>query len=103
MFRNLFIIALLGTAVGCTWVQLTSAGENVSLRTASQVANCERIGRTQTQSLSRVTIVERGADRLQEELLTLARNEAGDMGGNVVVAESVITEGRQSFGVYQCP
>jgi hypothetical protein len=36
-------------------------------------------------------------------LLTLARNEAGSMGVNVVVPESLIDKGQQSFGVYRCP
>ncbi|MBL4573298.1 MAG: DUF4156 domain-containing protein, partial [Gammaproteobacteria bacterium] len=41
-------------------------------------------------------------ERLQEELLTLARNEAGRMGGNTVVPESLIDGGEQDFGVYNC-
>ena len=40
---------------------------------------------------------------MQDELLRLARNEAGSMGGNAIVPESVIEEGRQTFGVYSCP
>ncbi|GIT20632.1 MAG: hypothetical protein CM1200mP40_03140 [Gammaproteobacteria bacterium] len=54
-------------------------------------------------NLSRLVVVERGGERLQDELIRLARNEAGDLGGNVIVPESVIEEGRQSFGVYRCP
>jgi hypothetical protein len=50
-----------------------------------------------------LVVVERGGERLQDELIRLARNEAGDLGGNVIVPESVIEEGRQSFGVYRCP
>ena len=87
----------------CNWVQLTTEGEGVSLASTNDVANCERLGRTQAQTLSRVTVVERGGEKLQAELLTLARNEAGSIGGNTVVPESLIVEGAQTFTVYRCP
>jgi hypothetical protein len=88
---------------GCNWVQLTAAGKAVSLSSASAVTACTRVGRAHVQTLSKVTVVERGGEKLQEELLVLARNEAGDLGGNTIVPESVITEGQQTFGVYRCP
>ena len=87
---------------GCSWVQVTADGENVRAATLSEVANCTRVGTTTTQTLSRVVVVQRGGNQMQEELLTLARNEAAGIGGNVVVPESVITDGEQTFGVYRC-
>jgi hypothetical protein len=36
--------------------------------------------------------IERGGQRLQEELLTLARNEAADLDGVSCIPESVIVE-----------
>lgn len=104
MNRMFVLSAFLMFLNGCnSWVQVTSAGESVRSGTGSEVANCQRIGRVQAQTLSRVVIVERGGERLQDELIRLARNEAGDLGGNVIVPESVIVEGRQSYGVYRCP
>jgi hypothetical protein len=86
-----------------TWVGLTIEGEGVRLATANAISNCSRLGRTRSHTLGRVVGVERGADRLQEELLTLARNDAGAMGGNVIVPESLIDDGEQVFGIYSCP
>ena len=94
-------IALLMT--GCTWVQLTSEGAGVRLAGARLVANCERVGRTTARTLGEIVTVERGSGKLQTELLTLARNEAGRMGGNTIVPESIISDGEQEFGVYNCP
>jgi hypothetical protein len=82
---------------------VTNEGEGVRLANAGEVGNCRRLGRTQAQTMSRVVVVERGSERVQEELSRLARNEAGSMGGNTIVPESVIDEGRQTFGVYSCP
>lgn len=104
IFRNFSLLPALAALLlaGCTWVQLTAEGEGVTLVDASAVSSCQRLGRATAQTMSRVTVVERGAERMQEELLVLARNEAGRMGGNRIVPESVITEGSQIFGVYNC-
>lgn len=100
-----FLLATVSAALlsGCTWVQLTGEGENVSLLTADRTSNCQRIGRATAKTLGRIVTVERGGQRLQNELLTLARNEAGRMGGNAVVPESLINNGQQDYGVYNCP
>ncbi|NKB32561.1 MAG: DUF4156 domain-containing protein [Pseudomonadales bacterium] len=104
MNRIFLLSSLIFVITGCnSWVQVTDEGDSVRLGTSQEVANCQRVGRAQAQTLSRVIVVERGGERLQEELTRLARNEAGTMGGNVIVPESVIEEGRQSFGVYRCP
>lgn len=88
---------------GCNWVQVTDAGQDVSLAVADEVRNCTRLGTSQASSLSSIGFIQRGGEKLQEELVSLARNEAADMGGNRVVAESTIQEGNQTFGVYRCP
>lgn len=84
------------------WVGLTIEGEGVRLATADEISNCSRLGRTRSHTLDRLIGVERGADRLQQELLTLAKNDAGAMGGDVIVPESLIEEGEQLFGIYSC-
>ncbi|MDT8428863.1 MAG: DUF4156 domain-containing protein [Pseudomonadales bacterium] len=102
--RNLFLLALTGSVMlSCSsWVQLTSAGTEVQLATPAEVTSCTRLGTSNANVLDRVAFIQRGTQRLQDELVTLARNDAGDMGGNRVVAESTITEGAQTFGVYRC-
>ncbi len=102
--KNFLLVAIAAIALtGCTWVQLTAEGENVSLAGVDVIGNCERIGRATAKTLGKIVAVERGGGRLQEELLTLARNEAGRLGGNTVVPESLINDGEQDFGVYNCP
>lgn len=88
---------------GCNWVQLTGSGAGVRLATVNDIGNCTRVGRTLVHTVSRITVVQRGGDKQQNELITLARNEGADLGGNVVVAESTISDGEQTFGVYRCP
>jgi len=102
--KNAFLlIPILAVITGCTWVQLTDEGAGVRLAGAPNVSNCQRIGRATVQTMSEIVRVERGSGKLQTELLTLARNEAGRMGGDTIIPESIIQEGQQDFGVYRCP
>lgn len=103
MKNTLLIAAIAIVTTGCTWVQLTQEGEGVRLAGARLVTNCERIGRATARTLGEIVTVERGGGKQQAELLTLARNEAGRMGGNTIVPESLIANGEQEFGVYSCP
>ncbi|MGM0632868.1 MAG: DUF4156 domain-containing protein [Pseudomonadota bacterium] len=104
--KRLFIAMILPTLLlaGCRteWVQLTPEGEAVTLATSADVDECQRIGASTVNALDSIGFVQRSARQLQNELVRLARNEAGDMGGDHIVPESVITDGRQSFGVYRC-
>ncbi len=105
LMRKLIAFILIGVIpLSCSnWVQVTSSGTSVRLLTIQEAEGCDRIGSARAQTLGSVVGLERGAERLQDELSRIARNEAGDMGGNAIVPESVISDGRQSFGVYLCP
>ncbi|MBU2097782.1 MAG: DUF4156 domain-containing protein [Gammaproteobacteria bacterium] len=96
------LLLALSACGGSSWVQITPEGAPVQLATTAEVANCTRVGTANVNALDNIGFVQRGANRLQEELVSLARNEGGRLGGNRVVPESVINEGRQSFGVFRC-
>lgn len=103
MYKSIAIVSLVGLLTACaTWVQLTSAGRLVEVATPAQVASCTRVGTSTANAISSIAFIQRGGSKLQSELIDLARNEAGDMGGNRIVAETPITDGRQTFGVYRC-
>lgn len=89
-------------ACSSNWVQISPEGQRVSVVTAADVRECSRIGVANVNALDSIAFVNRGAQRLQQELVTLARNEAGRLGGNRVTPESTIEDGRQTFGVYRC-
>lgn len=103
MYKVSIIIGLSVIVSACgTWVQLTSVGRLVTVATPAEVASCTRLGSSTANAISEIAFVQRGSKKLQEELIDLARNEAGDMGGNRIVVESPIEEGHQTFGVYRC-
>lgn len=87
---------------GCAWVAPTSGGALVRLEAPAQVLGCEKVGRTHSSTKDRVWVFARGSEKVREELETLARNEAARMGGDRIVAESGVENGRQTYGVYRC-
>lgn len=102
MKNYLLAVSAATILAACNWVQLTTEGESVSLRNSNQIANCTYIGKTTVTTLDKLAIVERGGGKMQDELMTLARNEAGLMGGNTIVPASLINDGKQDFNVYTC-
>jgi hypothetical protein len=95
-------LLLVGLAGGCTWVKTTAEGETVRVASAGDVDSCERKGKVTVSVKNRVAAVERKPTKVATELAALARNEAPGMGGDTVVPESAVAEGRQQFGVYRC-
>ena len=96
------LILLAGSMSACTWVKVTPEGEAVRVASADAVGNCERTGKVTVSVKSRVSGVERKPTKVASELAALARNEGALLGGDTVVAETSVSDGRQVFGVYRC-
>ena len=90
---------------GCTWVELNDKGRSVIIVTAEQLSPaCERIGVINASTRDSIVAgTHRNTHKVQQELNTLARNEAGQMKSNTIVAQAPATEGKQSFIAYRCP
>jgi hypothetical protein len=88
--------------LGCTWVPLTPEGKKVRVFDAKQTESCKKLGQTTTSVLAKKGIITRDEEKVREELATLARNSAADMGGNIIVPISDIKNGERSFAVYSC-
>jgi hypothetical protein len=93
-------IALLLQA--CTWVELTPSGEKARVLSQAEVSSCKKLGQTTVSVKSEVGGVARSSHKIQQELNALARNSAGDIGGDTVVPASEPKDGRQVFDVYRC-
>ena len=101
--RYLPMLALALTLGACSWVELTPGGEKARVLTPMDVENCAKVGTTTVQTQDTVGgLVYRSSETVTEELETLARNAAEELGGDTVVPVSEIEEGQQTFAVYKC-
>ncbi|WP_053979535.1 DUF4156 domain-containing protein [Marinagarivorans algicola] len=98
------ISAMLGVALigGCAWVSPNVDSQWVALVKPQAVASCRQIGETHSKTLTKVVVVGRSAQKQQNELITLAKNQAAVMSGDTIVAKGDMKDGEQTFKVYDC-
>lgn len=100
--RRVFSVMLVVIAAGaCTWAPLRPAGELVAV-VAANPDGCETVGRTTARTTSHFGPFLRSPRKVRGELETLARNEAGAMGGDTIRALADPVDGEQRFEVLRC-
>ncbi len=87
---------------GCTWVDLKPKGEKVRILSAHEARRCKELGRVSAVTAAKIGFIARDKGSIQEEVYRLARNNAGDMGGDTIVAAGPLIDGEQAFKVYRC-
>ena len=103
--RLLLAIALLTglpTLGGCTWVQPVPGADRVTLVMPQHVSQCEPLGKATFQVKAQIGPIRRNEAKVAEELLTLAKNSAVEMGGDTLVAEGPPSQGSQRFRTFDC-
>jgi len=100
--RFLSITILISIVSACTWVKPIENASDISLISLTDTASCKVLGNTNVSVKDRVGILKRGSTKVAEELTTLAKNAAVNMGGNSIAAKTEVNEGQQEFGIYQC-
>jgi hypothetical protein len=101
--KSLLMTGLLSLSVSaCSWVELADPAQDVLVLKPHQSKQCEQVRRTTSQVLDKIWFVNRNQEKMAEELETLARNTAAELGANAIVADSEITEGKQTFIILNC-
>lgn len=86
----------------CTWVELTENGNEVTLVKPFNVKNCVKLASTQTSTKHQVGIFTRSEETVTNELISIAKNRAAELGGDSIVSVKPLTEGSMGFDVYKC-
>lgn len=88
---------------GCTWVKPTPGSDQVRVASSpAEVANCKQLGKTTVSLLDKVGYFKRDQKKVEDELFTLGRNSAAEMGGDTILPVSDIFQGERRFAVYRC-
>ena len=75
---------------------------DVLLVKAFNVETCKKMGTTTASVKHKVGIFTRSDEKVTEELTTLAKNRAAEMGGDSIVAQGEPVDGSMSFDIYKC-
>ena len=101
--RVLLLSALIASTAACTWVPIESSGKAVRVLPAGPVApGCVTKGEIVVSVKSKVGFYNRNPLRVQEELETLARNEAPGVPANTLQPLGEPSGGSQRFAAFQC-
>jgi hypothetical protein len=102
--RLLLLSAAILATSACTWVPIEPVGKAVRVLPAGPVpTGCINRGEVVVTVKSKVGFYNRNPLRVQEELETLARNEAPSANANAVQASGLPVDGSQRFKAFQCP
>lgn len=100
------LVLIAATAVlisSCTWVSLTPQAKQVRVIAAGPApADCIKQGEVSVSVKDNVSLYERNALKVRDELETLARNEAPGIPANTIQPLSDPADGSQRFAAYQC-
>ncbi|RDZ26753.1 DUF4156 domain-containing protein [Lysobacter silvisoli] len=89
-------------AAGCTWVQMAPGASSVRVLGPGAAPSCEKRGEVAVSVKDSVAFYERNALRVQEELETLARNEAPGLQADTIQALAPPADGQQRYAAYRC-
>jgi len=89
-------------ATGCTWVKPVEGSDQVELLTVKEVAACKKLGHTTSHVKNEVAGLTRNQETVSQELITLGKNQAVEMGGDTIVQSQPLRDGKVVFDIYKC-
>ncbi|GAB6196439.1 DUF4156 domain-containing protein [Lysobacter xanthus] len=102
--RRVVAVGLALALGGCTWVPMEKGADAVRvLAMGAATPSCTKLGEIEGDVVDKVALYERNALRVQEELETMARNEAVGLGANTVQPLEAPRDGRQRYTALRCP
>jgi len=101
MMRPAFGLVLAVALSSCTWVHMAPGASAVHVVTGPP-AGCQNRGEVEVSVKDSVAFYDRNALRVQEELETLARNEAPGLGADTVQPLGPPKEGSQRYAAWKC-
>jgi hypothetical protein len=103
VLRSVVVVLALGVCA-CTWVPMETGAAGVRvLAMGASTAGCTKLGEIEGNVTDRVAVYQRNPLRVQEELETMARNEAVGLGANTVLPIEAAHDGRQRYTAWRCP
>ncbi|WP_373020063.1 DUF4156 domain-containing protein [Thiomicrorhabdus sp.] len=100
--RSVLLLIAAVSLTACSWVKVTEEGNQVVLRGYEEVTMCKKLGYTRSLVKDKIGFIERDAEKMTEELIILAKNEAAVMGGDTIVPRAPVKDGQMVFDIYRC-
>jgi len=102
MTRTLIVLTAAALLSACTWVKITEQGKAVRVIDSAQAARCMKKGEVTASVRDEVGAVSRNRQKVLDEVETLARNDAFEVGANAIVPISELVNGERRYAAYDC-
>ncbi|GIX32583.1 MAG: hypothetical protein KatS3mg125_0539 [Lysobacterales bacterium] len=86
----------------CAFVNPDERGREVEVAYFGVQGQCQLLGEVSAHVPHRIAGIERSEIRVRDELESLARNEAAELGADTIEPVGEPERGRQSFRAYRC-
>ena len=105
--RSLAITSLVTVAAfagGCTWVAPSpeAVGKGIAVMDGADVTHCRLMARTDLSVPDKLGTLQRLSEDMQNDLQTLAKNQAAAAGDDTVAPLTTQAGGKQTWGLYAC-
>ena len=105
--RRLLLLPALSCVLflgACSVLKPVESSEKVSVLLEEQLASkqCVVLAETRVQTLAKILFFPRSQEAIIDELVTLAKNQAVALKGNVLVQISPILDGATDFRIFHC-
>lgn len=101
--NHLSVFLALSVALpGCTMIPPVPGAEAVVVAEPWKIVECEARGTATASVLHKVGFLERLPEVVEDELARVASNTAIELGGDTIVPQGPVVDGRRKFGVYKC-
>ena len=100
--QAMILIGTLALATGCTWVKPVDGSDQVALLSAKEISACKKLGMTTSHVKNEVAGLTRNQETVTQELITLGKNQAVEMGGDTIVQTQPLRDGKVVFDIYKC-
>jgi hypothetical protein len=105
--RSLAIMSLIAAATfagGCTWVTPSpeTVGKKIAVVDGVEVAHCRLMARADLSVPDKLGTLQRLPEDMQNDLQTMAKNQAAAAGDDTVAPLSTQAGGKQTWGLYLC-
>jgi hypothetical protein len=102
-YKLMLSLGIVTTLSACSFVSLDPQARDVSVaEDAKSLAGCKSLGNTNVSLWSKADTFQ-SRTTVEEQLDTLARNQAATMGGNTVVPHPSAEGDQRTYSVYNCP
>ncbi len=101
--RLILMVSAVGLLGACAWVPMEPGGSAVRVAGGNQdLAVCEKRSEIAVSVKSALGPIQRNELKVRDELETLARNEASELGADTVQPRSEPRAGEQRFAAFRC-